>query len=139
VSDKLQLDITTPQGSVFSGEVDEITATGSEGEFGVLPGHASYITTLKSGPLSLKTDGKMEYYFVSWGYAEVGPNKVAVLADSAEHATAIDLDRARDARERALVEKDRQDEEGFAAAEAALERATARIHVAEQLGSGQRK
>ena len=103
MSEKLHLDITTPQGSVFSGEVDEITATGSEGEFGVLPGHASYITTLKSGPLSCKVDDKTEYYFVSWGYAEVGPDKVAILADSAEHATEIDLDRARDARERATV------------------------------------
>jgi len=139
VSEKIQLDITTPQGSVFSGEVDEITATGSEGEFGVLPGHASYITTLKSGTLTCKADGKTEYYFVSWGYAEVGPGKAAILADSAEHATEIDLERARDARERAMVERDRQDEEGFAAAEAALERATARIHLAERFGEGAKK
>jgi len=139
VSEKLQLDITTPQGSVFSGEVDEITATGSEGEFGVLPGHASYITTLKSGPLSLKTDGNTEYYFVSWGYAEVGPDKVAILADSAEHATEIDIDRAREAHDRAIVEMDHEDEAKFATAQAELERATARIHVAEHFGSAQKK
>jgi F-type H+-transporting ATPase subunit epsilon len=139
VSEKLKLDITTPQGSVFSGEVDEITATGSEGEFGVLPGHASYITTLKSGSLSLKTDGETEYYFVSWGYAEVGPDKVAILADSAEHATDIDVERAREAHERAIVDMDHEDEEKFAAAEAELERAAARIHVAEHFGTGLKK
>ena len=139
MSEKLQLDITTPYGSVFSGEVDEITATGSEGEFGVLPGHASYITTLKSGPLSLKTEGRTEYYFVSWGYAEVGPDKVAILADSAESATDIDVERAREARDRAMVDMDHQDEEKFAAASAELERAAARIHVAEHFGAGLKK
>jgi F-type H+-transporting ATPase subunit epsilon len=139
VNGKLQLDITTPQGSVFSGEVDEITATGSEGEFGVLPGHAPYITTLKSGALSLMADGKTEYYFVSWGYAEVGPDTVAILADSAEHATDIDVERARDAHERAIVAMDHEDEEKFAAAEAELERAAARIHVAEHFGTGLKK
>lgn len=139
MSEKIQLDITTPQGSVFSGEVDEITATGSEGEFGVLPGHASYITTLKSGVLSCRAEGKSEYYFVSWGYAEVGPDKVAILADSAEHATDIDLERAMEARERAMVEKDRQDAEGFVASEGALERAAARMHVAEHFGTGAKK
>ena len=139
MSEKLQLDITTPQGSVFSGEVDEITATGSEGEFGVLPGHASYITTLKSGPLTMKAEGKTEYYFVSWGYAEVGPDKVAILADSAENATEIDVERAREARERATVAMDHEDEEKFAAAEAELERAAARIHIAEHFGTGLRK
>ena len=139
MSDKLQLDITTPQGSVFSGQVDEVTATGSEGEFGVLPGHASYITTLKSGVLAVKNDGDSDFYFVSWGYAEVGPDKVAILADSAEHAKAIDIDRAREAHDRAIVEMDRLEGEEFASAEAALERATARIHVAEHFGAGLKK
>ena len=139
MSDKLQLDITTPDGSVFSGQVDEVTATGSEGEFGVLPGHAPYITTLKSGVLSYKADGKSEFYFVSWGYAEVEPDKIAVLADSAEHSEAIDIDRAREAHERAIVRLDHEDDEKFATAEAALERAAARIHVVEHFGTGLKK
>lgn len=138
MSDKLQLDIVTPQGSVFSGQVDEVTATGSEGEFGVLPGHAAFITTLRSGVLALKQDGKQDFYFVSWGYAEVGPDKVSILADSAEHSDAIDIERAREAHDRALVEMDRKDEESFTAASAALERAAARIHIAESFGIGKK-
>ena len=139
MSDKLQLDIVTPQGSVFSGEVDEVTATGSEGEFAVLPGHAAFITTLRSGVFSLKADGNQDFYFVSWGYAEVGPDKVSVLAESAEHCEAIDIDRAREAHDKAIVEMDRKDEESFVSSEAALERAAARIHIAEHFGTGTRK
>ena len=139
MSEKLHLDITTPQGSVFSGDVDEITATGTEGEFGVLPGHAPFITTLKSGVVSYKEDGKTEHFFVSWGYAEVEPGMVAILADSAEHSADIDIERAQVAHDKAMEALKRQDDEGFASAEAALERAAARIHVAQSLGVSLRK
>jgi F-type H+-transporting ATPase subunit epsilon len=134
VSEKLQFELVTPHGSVYSGEVDEVTAPGSEGEFGVLPGHAPYITTLRTGLLICKSGGQNIYFFVSWGYAEVGPDKVVVLADSAERAEDIDIERARDARKRAEEILKRQEEENFASAEAALERAMFRVNIHEMHG-----
>ena len=138
MSDTIQLDIVTPQGAVFSGEVTEVTATGSEGEFGVLPGHAPLVTTLRSGLLSCVRDGKRENFFVSWGYAEAGASKVVILADSAEHIEDIDIERAIEARKRALEMIKKKEHVDEARAEAALERAAARIHVAEHIGTGRK-
>jgi F-type H+-transporting ATPase subunit epsilon len=131
VSEKLQLEIVTPQGLVYSGEVDEVTAPGSEGEFGVLPGHAPYITTLRTGLLTCKLGGENMHFFVSWGYAEVGSDKVVVLADSAERAEDIDIERAREAHRRAEEAMKMQEDVDFAKSEAALERAVSRIHIHE--------
>lgn len=128
---KIKFDIVTPRGSIYSADVEEVTATGSEGEFGVLPGHAPFITTLKSGLLSCVVDGKPVYFFSSWGYAEVGPDRVTILADSAERSEDIDVERAMAAKRRAEEDLRRQEEETFASAEASLERAMARIHVKE--------
>ena len=138
MSDKLQLDIVTPSGAVFSGAVDEVTAQGSEGEFGVLPGHASLVTTLNSGLLTCTTDGKPDYYFVGWGYAEVGPEKVIILADSSEHIEDIDVERAIESRKRAEERFKKQEALDEARATAALERAAARIHIAEHFGGGRK-
>jgi F-type H+-transporting ATPase subunit epsilon len=132
VSEKIRLDIVTPYGLVFSEEVDEITASGSEGEFGALPGHAPYITTLKSGLFTCKSGGSPQYFFVGWGYAEVGPDKVLILADSAEKSADIDVERAREAKERAEERLRKQEEIDFTRAEGALERALSRIHIAEK-------
>jgi F-type H+-transporting ATPase subunit epsilon len=132
VSEKLKLDIVTPYGSVFNEEVDEITAAGSEGEFGVLPGHAPFLTTLKSGRFSCKTGAENIYFFVNWGYAEVGPEKVIILADSAELSTDIDVERAHEARQRAEERLKKEEEIDFTRAEAALERAITRIRIAEE-------
>ncbi len=138
MSDTLQLDIVTPQGAVFSGEVTEVTATGSEGEFGVLPGHAPLVTTLRSGLLSCVREGVRENFFVSWGYAEVVASKVVILADSAEHLEDIDIERAIEARKRALEMIKKKEHVDEARAEAALERAAARIHITEHIGSGRK-
>jgi len=134
VEEKLKLDIVTPYGKVFSEDVDEVTASGSEGEFGVLPGHAPFVTTLRAGMLSCRQGTKNSYFFVSWGYAEVGHDKVVILADSAERAEEIDVQRAMEARKRAEERLKQQEAIDFARAEAALERAASRIHVAEQFG-----
>lgn len=132
MAEKLKLEIVTPDGLVASEEVDEVTATGSEGEFGVVPGHAPFVTTLKIGMLAAKSDGQTTYYFVNWGYAEVGPDKVTVLADSSEKSADIDVERAKAAKERAEERLRKDAEVDFARAEAALERAIMRIRVAEQ-------
>lgn len=128
--EKLKLDIVTPDGLIFSGDVDEVTAAGSEGEFGVLPGHAPFLTTLKIGMLVVKKGSEVMYFFINSGYAEVGPDKVVVLADSAERAEGIDVERAKEAMKRAEERLKKREEIDFARAESALERATTRIQVA---------
>jgi F-type H+-transporting ATPase subunit epsilon len=128
---KLLLEIVTPQGLVFSEEVDEVTATGSEGEFGILPGHVPFVTTLKIGLLAAKNGNATKYFFVNWGYAEAGPDKVLILADSAELSDEIDVERARAAMKRAEERLKKAEEIDFLRAEAALERAVTRIQVSE--------
>jgi F-type H+-transporting ATPase subunit epsilon len=132
MADKITLDIVTPDGLVASGEVDEITAAGSEGEFGVVPGHAPFLTTLKVGMLVTKSGSDINRYFVNWGYAEVGPDKVTVLADSSERSEEIDVERAKAAKERAEERMRMNDDVDYARAEAALARALMRIHVVEK-------
>lgn len=128
---KLLLEIVTPQGLVFSEEVDEVTASGSEGEFGVLPGHVPFVTTIKIGLLTCKTGNDSKHFFVSWGYAEVGPDKVLILADSAEKSEEIDVERAKEAMKRAEERLKKAEEIDFVRAESALERAVTRIQLVE--------
>jgi F-type H+-transporting ATPase subunit epsilon len=96
----LRLEIVTPYGLIFNGDVDELTATGSEGEFGVLPGHAPFITTLKTGIFTCKSGNETMLFFVSGGYAEVAYDKVTILAETAETADEIDATRAQAAKQR---------------------------------------
>ncbi len=128
----MRLDIVTPHGLVLSEDVDEVTAAGTEGEFGVLPGHVPFITTLKVGMLILRKDNKTEYVFVNSGYAEVSPDKVVILADSAERAEDIDVERALSAKKRAEERLAQVEKYDFARAMAALERASIRIQIAER-------
>jgi F-type H+-transporting ATPase subunit epsilon len=128
---KLLLEIVTPQGLVFSEEVDEVTSSGSEGEFGVLPGHVPFVTTLKIGMLSAKKGNQSIYFFANWGYAEVGPEKVLVLSDSAERSEDIDVERAKAAMKRAEERLRKIEDVDFARAESSLERAVTRVQVAE--------
>ncbi|TAN44899.1 MAG: F0F1 ATP synthase subunit epsilon [Nitrospirae bacterium] len=129
---KIKLDIVTPHGSVLSEEVDEITAPGSEGEFGVLAGHESFITSLNIGVLTCKTGNKTEYVFINSGYIEVTAEKTIVLADSAERSDEIDAERAAAAKQRAEERLKHADNVDFARATAALERATTRIQLAQR-------
>jgi F-type H+-transporting ATPase subunit epsilon len=132
MENKLRLEIVTPHGLVLSEDVDEVTATGTEGEFGVLPGHVPFITTLKIGMLILRKGNKTEYVFVNSGYAEVSFDKMVILADSAERAEDIDVERAVAAKKRAEERLAQAEKYDFARATAALERATIRIHLAEK-------
>ncbi|GAB4406807.1 MAG: F0F1 ATP synthase subunit epsilon [Thermodesulfovibrionales bacterium] len=132
MENKLRLEIVTPHGLVFSGDVDEITAAGTDGEFGVLPGHAPFVTTLKIGMLTYKKDNEVGYFFVNSGYADVGPDRVTVLADSAERSEDIDVERAKEAMKRAEERLRQAEKIDFARALASMERATIRIQVAEK-------
>ncbi len=132
MENKLLLEIVTPYGLVVSEEVDEVVCSGSEGEFGVLPGHVPFFTTLKIGMLAYRKGNSTKYVFVNWGYAEVGPDKVMVLADSAEKAEDIDVERARAALKRAEERLKKTEEIDFKRAEASLQRAMTRIQIAEK-------
>lgn len=129
MENKILLEIVTPHGLIYSGEVDEVTANGSEGEFCVLPGHAPYVTTLKVGMLTCKTGKEPLIFFVNWGYAEVGPDKVLILADSAERSEEIDVERAKEAMKRAEERLKKIEDIDFHRAEASLERAVTRIQI----------
>jgi len=132
MENRLVLEIVTPHGLVFSGDVDEITAAGTDGEFGVLPGHAPFVTMLKIGMLTYRRDREVGYFFVNTGYADVGPERVTILADSAERAEDIDVERAKAAMRRAEERLKQAEKIDFARALAAMERATIRIQVAEK-------
>ncbi|HLF23461.1 MAG TPA: F0F1 ATP synthase subunit epsilon, partial [Burkholderiales bacterium] len=97
----LHLEIVTQERRLFTGEVDMVVAPGSDGEMGILPHHASLLTTLKEGVLRVKHDGREDLFSVGGGFMEVQPDRVIVLADAAERAEEIDLARAEEARRRA--------------------------------------
>jgi F-type H+-transporting ATPase subunit epsilon len=98
---KLLLEVATPDHLLLSREVDEVIAPGSEGEFGVLPGHTHFLTTLRIGELRYRVGDQTNYMSVLWGFAEVTPTKVTILAEIAEKAEDIDVDRAQAAVDRA--------------------------------------
>lgn len=131
MENKLKLEIVTPYGLIFSEEVDEVTANGSEGEFCVLPGHVPYVTTLKVGMLTCKTGKEPVIFFVNWGYAEIGADKVLILADSAERAEEIDVERSKAAFKRAEERLKKAEDIDFHRAEASLERAATRIQISQ--------
>ncbi|MBE0574698.1 MAG: F0F1 ATP synthase subunit epsilon [Desulfuromonadales bacterium] len=132
MAEKLKLELVTPYKRVLSEEVDEVTAPGSIGEFGVLPDHTSLLTTLKVGVLTYKKGNESFQVAVNWGYVEVEDNVMTVLVETAEPADQIDMERAKAALARAeealkgLTSEDKQ----FKIMEAALERALIRVQVA---------
>ena len=128
---KIQLDIVTPERGVVSEAVDGIILPGSEGYLGVLPGHAPLLTTLKVGRIEYRKARETFTLAVSWGFAEVLPEKVAILAETAEKAEEIDLARAQAARERAEKRlRSRDPDLDFLRAQVALEKALIRIQLA---------
>jgi F-type H+-transporting ATPase subunit epsilon len=128
----LHVEVVTAEGEIYTGEADMVIAPGTEGELGILPRHASLLTSLKVGELRIKLGGAEEPLFVSGGFLEVFNDTVTVLADTAEHAEEIDQARAQEARRRAQ-ERLAQAQSDIERAElvGALERAVARLRVAE--------
>jgi F-type H+-transporting ATPase subunit epsilon len=101
MANTLQVDIVTPERSLFTGQVDMVTLPGSLGQMGILPGHAPLLTTLDIGEIILQTGNVTQYVAVSGGVVEVRPNKVTILADTAETPEDIDAERAQAALDRA--------------------------------------
>jgi len=134
MANNIKLEVVTPEKSIVSEEAQIVMAPGSDGEFGVLIGHTPFLTTLKTGTVHYTAaDGKQRFVFVGGGFAEALPDKVTVLAESAERRRDINVDRAKAAMERAQSRLDREKDENidFLRAKAALERAIHRIGLVE--------
>jgi F-type H+-transporting ATPase subunit epsilon len=125
-------EVVTPHRLVLSEEVEEVTAPGAEGEFGVLPGHTQFFTTLKIGEVAYRQGKEERHLAVTEGFAEILPDRVTILAEAAESAPEIDVDRARQAKERAekQLKQLTSENEEFSVIMGALERANNRLAVA---------
>jgi F-type H+-transporting ATPase subunit epsilon len=129
----LKLDIVTAERVVFTGDVDMIIAPGEDGQLGILPQHAPLMTTLKPGELVARRSGEEFCMAISGGFLEVRPDRIIVLADSAERAEEIDIARAEAAKQKAQEALANPSSHiDNATAEAALRRAIARLDVAEK-------
>jgi F-type H+-transporting ATPase subunit epsilon len=136
MAEKINLEVVTPKGAIVSEEVDIVTAPGFAGEFGVLANHAPFLSTIKVGTLHYKKDGNDKELMISGGFCEVSNNKITFLVESAEHGHEIDVDRALQAKERAekrlLQTKEQLAKIDRTRAEAALQRALARLKIAQR-------
>ncbi len=129
----IKLDVVTAEGVVFSEDVDVIVAPGIDGQLGILPHHAPLMTMLAPGELQIKKDGEEFSLAVSGGFLEVLPDRVIVLADTAERAEEIDAARAEEAKRRAQEQLSQPLAAGDAARiEASLRRSMVRLKVAEK-------
>jgi F-type H+-transporting ATPase subunit epsilon len=126
----IQLEVVTPERLVVNDTAEYIEIPGKTGYLGVLPGHAPLITELAVGEISYRNGAQTKRLAVAWGFAEVLQNKVTILAETAEKAEDIDTARAEAAKKRAEAELQKAGPEGNKDAQAALQRATARLDVA---------
>jgi F-type H+-transporting ATPase subunit epsilon len=131
MADAIHLDILTPEKTVFSDSIETVTAPGSLGEFGVLPGHAALVTTLETGEVAIKKDNREYWLAISGGFAEVGNDKVTILAEAAELAHEIDTKRAEAAKIQAeeKLKSLSSDDSQFSEVVLALKKATNRIKI----------
>lgn len=132
MAEKIRLRVVTPARLVLDEEVDEVTAPGAKGEFGVLPNHITFLTLLEPGEMSYRQGSTRRFLALGGGYAEVLDNVMTVLAPAAEFGDEIDVPRARIARQRAeqRLNELHFEDKNFTAAEGALRRALVRLQVA---------
>jgi F-type H+-transporting ATPase subunit epsilon len=129
--DTFQLEIVTPEKMVVRDSAEEMQIPGKNGYLGILPGHAPLITELAVGEITYSNKGEKHTLAVAWGFAEVLPEKVTILAETCEHPDEIDNKRAQDAKQRADERlKSGSAEVDYPRAQAALQRAETRIDVA---------
>ena len=128
-------ELATPTRMLVTAEVDEVVAPGVEGYFGVLPGHAAFLTTLGSGEVTYRSGQREEHLAVAGGFAEVRAERVIILAEQAERPEEIDRERADRARQRAEMRLQGKNPDGgqeeidYSRAMAAMARSLARLHV----------
>ena len=101
MSDTFQLEIVTPEKKVVETTAEEVQIPGKNGYLGILPGHAPLITELSVGEITFRENSTEQKLAVAWGFAEILPNKVTILAETAERPSEINVERAREAKERA--------------------------------------
>ena len=131
IPDHLTLEIVTPERAVVSEQVDEVQVPGAEGSFGVLPGHTPLLATLQVGELWYRQGEENSYVAVSFGFAEVQPGRITVLAQIAESAEEINVTRAEAAQERAKGRLDKPVVDmDFERARLALLKSLTRLQVA---------
>ncbi len=130
----IQLEIVTPEKLAYQDEVDSVQLPGSEGELGVLPHHAPLVSTLGAGELRLRKGGTEESFAIVGGFLQVLPDRVVVMAETADMASEIDLEKAQEARRQAeqALESGYVEGADLSAARAALQAALIRIRVAER-------
>lgn len=125
MADTFQLEIVTPEKRVVNTAAEQVQIPGKNGYLGILPGHAPLITELAVGEISFRENATEQTLAVAWGFAEVLPNKVTILAETAERPSEIDVERARKAKERA------EQRLGSGDPNVDVERALAALHRAE--------
>ncbi|HXC00961.1 MAG TPA: F0F1 ATP synthase subunit epsilon [Terriglobales bacterium] len=133
MANTFQLEIVTPVKLLVKDAAEEAQIPGLSGYLGILPGHAPLITELAVGVITYKASGTTHTLSVAWGFAEVLPEKVTILAEAAERPQEIDMERAQKAKDRAeQLLKSNNPEVDYARAEDALKRAETRLNVAKE-------
>ncbi len=133
MTDTFQLEIVTPEKMVVKDVAEEMQIPGKSGYLGILPGHAPLITELAVGEITYRNGGGTHTLAVAWGFAEVLPDRVTILAESAERPGEIDIKRAQEAKQRAEEHlKSGSSEVDYSRAVDALQRAETRLQVAEK-------
>lgn len=130
----MKVSVVTPDGPVYDSDVEMVSTKALTGELGILPGHIPMVAPLEIGAVRLKKEGKTDFIAVSGGFLEVRPDQVTVLAQAAEKASDIDVERAQKAKERAeqRMKDVKLEHIDFKRAELALRRAINRLTVAER-------
>ncbi len=130
----LQLEIVTPERLAYSDQVDSVQLPGIEGELGVLPHHAPLVSILGVGELLIRKGGQEESFAIVGGFLQVRPDKVVVMAEDADMASEIDLEKAHEAKREAERALETGNHEGadLSLARASLQQALLRIRVAER-------
>jgi len=129
---KFKLEIVTPEGLLYTAEVDTVIIPTSQGEIGILAHHMPLVSMISPGEIKIKKDSEINYMAITGGFVQITSTKVTILADAAERAEEIDMERALRARERAqkFLEEKRLNKMSHAETMAALQRALTRIKVA---------
>ena len=129
--ERLRLEVVTPEGLLLREDVDDVVIPGEEGYFGVRPGHTPFLATLGAGGITYSKGGVHHLLTCFWGFCEVLPDRVSILAEIGERAEEIDLTRAEEALTRAQARlKTIRDQEGFEQARTDYQRAVTRLAVA---------
>ena len=132
----LELQIVTPDRAIVKEQVDEVEIPGVDGYFGVLPGHTPLLAALSVGELWYRKGQEKTYLAIAYGFAEVLPDRVTILAQLAERAEEIEIERAEAARARASKRLEDRSDVDYARARAALMKSMTRLQVSSRIASG---